>query len=648
MKARLLLALACLTSGLLLRAADGIRDLETLRTFPEIKNKADWEKRAEKIREHVLVSCGLWPLPEKTPLNAKIFGRIERDGYSVEKVYFETYPGFFLAGNLYRPVGKGTGPFPGILNPHGHWNNGRFADTESGSLPARCIQFARLGMIAFSYDMVGYNDTMQLGHRSFATNPTNLLWSISMMGVQTWNSLRAVDFLESLPDIDKQRLACTGESGGGTQTFMLGAIDSRLAAQAPVVMVSHSMQGGCLCENAPGLRVDYSNMEIAAVPAPRPQILVGATGDWTRATMTVEGPALQNIYDLFGASDHLRYVIFNYNHNYNKTSREAVYAWFGKWLLPAADSDQFKEQTYVKEADADLRVFPDGKMPAGAVSEAEFQGALVKRARDEIERARPQDKTSLAAWKTRWLPEWEHALQLQEVRARSIISEETKDAETFARLERQPGALELNLNILEPKNGKVRAVAIIATVGAEDPEGARKLAENLRDEGIIAIRLSHEAVPDARDQFTNFFSTYNRTVLQDRVAELKVAAGFAREKFKGKNVYLIGRGTAGLAALAAAPLVSGVASDCNALDDSLDENLLDLNTFFPGARRVGSFQGMAALAAPNPLLIHDTAGKLNVGWLPGLYVEAKANYRHLEERASDQLITEWLLTSLKR
>ncbi len=115
-----------------------------------------------------------------------------------------------------------------------------------------------------------------LRHRRFATNQVNLLWNISLMGLQTWNSIRALDFLESLPDVDRKRLACTGASGGGTQTFMLGAVEDRLAAQAPVVMVSHTMQGGCLCENAPGLRVEYSNMEIAAAAAPRPQILVAS------------------------------------------------------------------------------------------------------------------------------------------------------------------------------------------------------------------------------------------------------------------------------------------------------------------------------------------------------------------------------------
>ena len=294
-----------------------VQTLNTPRTFPEIQSKAEWQQRAQAIREQVLVSCGLWPLPEKTPLHAKVFGRVERDGYSVEKVYFQSYPGFYVGGNLYRPLGQGKGPFPGVLNPHGHWNAGRLADEKSGSIPARCINFARQGMVAFSWDMVGYNDTQfahadgapgYKTHRHFANDLTNQLWGISQMGLQTWNSIRALDFLESLPDVDAKRMACTGESGGGTQTFMLGAIEDRLAVQAPIVMVSHSMQGGCSCENVAGLRVNYSNMEIAAAAVPRPQIIVGATGDWTRTTMELEGPALAKIYSLYGEADQLRYV----------------------------------------------------------------------------------------------------------------------------------------------------------------------------------------------------------------------------------------------------------------------------------------------------------------------------------------------------
>ncbi len=261
-------------------AASGIVTLDTPRSFPTINSTTEWQKRARQIQQQVLISAGLWPMPQKQPLEPHIYGRIERDGYSVEKVYFQTYPGFYLAGNLYRPIGSGKGPFPAILNPHGHWADGRLADNKDGSIAARCISFARQGWIAFSYDMVGFNDTyfpdqpvvgpdkFYIRHRDFATNDVNQLWNINLLGLQTWNSIRALDFIESLPEVDRHRLACTGESGGGTQTYLLGAIDDRLAAQVPVVMVSHTMQGGCGCENAPGLRVQYSNMEIAAAAVP--------------------------------------------------------------------------------------------------------------------------------------------------------------------------------------------------------------------------------------------------------------------------------------------------------------------------------------------------------------------------------------------
>jgi hypothetical protein len=192
------------------------KDLNSLRSFPAITSRDQWEQRAREIREQILVSCGLWPMPEKTLLKAEILGRIERDSYTVEKVFFQSYPGFYVAGNLYRPLGKGAGPFPGVLNPHGHWKNGRMADEASGSIAARCIHFARQGMVAFSYDMVGYNDTIQVNHK-FASNPTNQLWNISLMGLQTWNSVRALDFLESLANqAAARKLSCSVRSTSGS------------------------------------------------------------------------------------------------------------------------------------------------------------------------------------------------------------------------------------------------------------------------------------------------------------------------------------------------------------------------------------------------------------------------------------------------
>src|SRR5260370_26863360 len=151
----LLLSVVCTVSAD--QGGGAVKDLNTPREFPAISSRGEWKLRAREIREQILVSCGLWPMPHKAALQTRIFDRVARNGYSVEKVYFQTLPGFYLGGNLYRPLGRGKGPFPGILNPHGHWKEGRLADSQDGSIPARCISFARQGRVAFSYYMVWYN-----------------------------------------------------------------------------------------------------------------------------------------------------------------------------------------------------------------------------------------------------------------------------------------------------------------------------------------------------------------------------------------------------------------------------------------------------------------------------------------------------------
>jgi dienelactone hydrolase len=649
-RSRILAALVC--SVIAASGAGKIKDLNTPRTFPQIQSKSAWQSRAAEIRENVLVSCGLWPMPEKTSLNAHVFGRVERDGYSIEKVYFETYPGFILAGNLYRPLGKGKGPFPAVLNPHGHWEDGRMADTSTGSIPARCISFARMGMVAFSYDMVGYNDSREFcNHRAFALDPTNQLWNISLMGLQTWNSIRALDFLESLKDVDRNRLSCTGESGGGTQTYMLGAVDDRLALQAPIVMVSHSMQGGCLCENAPGLRVDYSNMEIAAVPAPRPQMLVGATGDWTKMTMQIEGPALESIYRLFHARDNLRYVVFNFNHNYNQTSREAVYAWFDRWLLGAKDAPSRSEPPYKKEPTEELLVFPDGKLPEGALRAPELIKELVRMDREQLKALQPRDRKTLAGWKRTMMPLWRHSLQLHP--HPEVAASGDSQGEQIS-ISKADGS-KIPARILGGKDAKIVAVLISpeGINGACDSSGKpRGLASKLVSKGVPVVafdafltgsRLDEESLK-ARDQFKDFFTTYNRTDAQERVSDIQAVCDYVRRRHKDSKLVLVGQGRAGVWAVLAAPLADAVVADCDEIDTESDQAILDRNLFFPGYHRVGGLQGIAALAAPHPLLLHDADEKMELNWLEPLYTSLRAD-SHLKlahTRLSDKAIVEWI------
>src|SRR5438067_1396640 len=234
-------------------ARNTVLDSRTHYKMPVFSSREAWLERAAFLRKQILASAGLLPMPEKRPLNAQVFDKLERDGYTVEKVLLETMPGFYLGGNLYRPRGR-QGPFPGVVSPHGHWAYGRLENTAIVSVPGRAINLAKQGFVVFTYDMVGQNDTDQIPHHW--SEARHDLWNIGPMGIQLWDSIRAVDFVSSLPDVDPNRIAATGASGGGTQTFFLMAVDERIKVAAPVNMISARMQGG-VCENAANLRAGW-------------------------------------------------------------------------------------------------------------------------------------------------------------------------------------------------------------------------------------------------------------------------------------------------------------------------------------------------------------------------------------------------------
>ncbi len=276
-----------------------LKDLNGYFPFNPPSSLSDWEARKEYVRRQILVAAGLWPMPTKMPLNPVIHGKIDREEYTVEKVYFESLPGFYVTGNLYRPKNL-KGKAPGVMCAHGHRQDARlhlateesvrreiaagaerFESSGRGTYQALCVQLARMGCVVWQWDMLSDSDSIQLPREvvhTFAKQrpEMNTLenWGLyspqaeahaqNIMGLQTWNSVRGLDFLLSLPEVDPQRTAITGASGGGTQTMLAAAIDDRIQLSFPVVMVSTAMQGGCTCENASLLRVNTGNVEFAA------------------------------------------------------------------------------------------------------------------------------------------------------------------------------------------------------------------------------------------------------------------------------------------------------------------------------------------------------------------------------------------------
>jgi len=172
---------------------------------------------------------------------------------------------------------------------------------------------ARLGFVVLSYDMVGYNDSCQVEHRwppQVLRRP--LLYGIGPFGLQLWNSIRAVDFVSSLPDVDPERIGCTGASGGATQTYYLALVDDRIRVAVPVCMMSAHYQGGCACEEAPLLHLgDLTTVDVVAALAPRPVLLPSVTQDWTNQNPEYEFPAVRAIYVLYGAEDRVANVHFD-------------------------------------------------------------------------------------------------------------------------------------------------------------------------------------------------------------------------------------------------------------------------------------------------------------------------------------------------
>ncbi len=370
----LLAAFGCLYCGRLSaqaapEPAEDARNTDIINTnshlpLPVFGSLTAWEARKEFLRKQILVATGLSPMPEKTPLHAQVFGKLEGRGYTIEKVLIETLPGFYLGGNLYRPVDRSV-KHPAVLNPHGHWQYGRLENEPVDSGPAFGISLARQGYVVFAYDMVGYTDTIQVPHRFGGA--AQRLWSLGPMGLQLWDSIRGLDFLSSLDDVDAKRIGMAGASGGATQTMLLTAVDDRVQFASPVNMISSFMQGGDLCENAPGLRINTSNVEIAAMFAPKPMLVVSDTTDWTRNVPREEYPAIKRIYDLYGKGDQVSVVQIEAVHNFNQQSREAVYKFFAQVNPGVSDPKELTEHNITVPMLQEMMALSDRALPAGAV-----------------------------------------------------------------------------------------------------------------------------------------------------------------------------------------------------------------------------------------------------------------------------------------
>ncbi|MEX0936770.1 MAG: alpha/beta hydrolase family protein [Pirellulales bacterium] len=640
-----------------------LKDLDGYFPFQPPKSLTEWEQRAKELRRQLHVSQGLWPMPTKTPAKAVVHGLVDRGDYTVEKVYLESFPGHYVTGNLYRPKGK-TGRLPAVLCPHGHWSNGRFHDHGEGEvrrqivqgaerfersgrhpLQARCVQLARMGCVVFHYDMLGYADSTQLSfelaHRfaeqrpEFSSpdawgfySPQAELHMQSIMGVQTYNSIRALDWLSQRDDVDPDRIGVTGASGGGTQSFILCALDDRPAVAFPAVMVSTAMQGGCTCENASLLRVGTGNIEIAALIAPRPLGMTGAD-DWTVEIATKGLPELKSLYGLYDAQNRVMAApLIHFGHNYNYVSRAVMYAFMNEHLA-LGHREPIVEEDFEPLSQEEMSVWNDDhpRPEGGAPHERSLIRWMTEDARQQLDAVQPKadDPASLERYREvvggafdailgRSLPD------PSKLTREKITKQDKGEYWLFADLIRYPEHGEtLPVVFLHPKqwNGEVtvwidgRGKAALFDAEGDPKPHIRKLLDSGVSVASTDLLFQGEFNADGKPptvaptvsnprEFAGYTLGYNRSLFAQRVHDILTLLAYIHgDEQQAEKIHLVGVAGAGPWAAAAAAqsqsAIESLAIDTQGFRFAALTSYRDAN-FLPGAVRYDDLPALLALA----------------------------------------------------
>ena len=539
-------------------AGQGVyRTLDDRFSPPRYSSLETWKGRAAELRTQILATAGLVPMPDKTPLRPEVFGEVKRADYIVSKVYFESLPGFFVTGNLYRPASDG--PLPAILSPHGHWTYGRLENTSTNSGPGRAIGLARLGFVVFTYDMVGYLDSQQLPH-TFGGRREEL-WGLSLAGLQLWNSIRAIDFLESLPYVKRDAIAATGESGGGTQTFLLAAVDvaSRrgarehdLPAHAGRLPVRESARASPRHEQRRDCRDDR------AAPA------ADDLGDRRLDEGDDRGGVSRRSARSISCSAPRRRCTrseLTRSTTTTRPSREAMYAWMARWLKNAPPAERIAERAFTLEPLQDLLVFYQRPRPPNAVTQAQLTEQWIESAKKQLVSSHPGD------------------------RMRALRSALGYPPIVPARI--------------DPPKPPKRPVTVL--LDAPDPALERELSRR----GFRAVHIRFTTFDEAAASKIRHFETYNRTPASQRVADIVSALGAS------PGAAIVARGDNALAAIFARRIAHASAAvlDVDGVDPASDEDYLK-RLFIPGLRRAGGFE--TAGTEQRRSLLHNTRGRFKV------------------------------------
>lgn len=352
----------------LITPEQGAASLEYLKTL--YSDKEAWESRKQELKQCMRGALGIDDLPKAEIPKVILTNKRSYDGYSVENIALETVPGLYATGSIYRST-KAKGNLAVIISPNGHFGDGRYRENEQ----LRCAALAKMGAIVVSYDLFGWGESaLQVDSKSHRKSIAHT--------IQSNNAISLLDYLLKDKKADPDRVGITGGSGGGSQTMLVSAIDDRIDVSVPVVMTSSFHSGGCPCES--GMPVHLcgertNNAEIAAMMAPKPQLIISNGKDWTFQVPVVEFPFIQRTYGFYNAKDQVANAHFpEEGHDYGLSKRTAMYRFMAKQLSLNLKAILDKEGN-IDESGITIEEYPEmyafgtngEKLPAEAIKNLE-------------------------------------------------------------------------------------------------------------------------------------------------------------------------------------------------------------------------------------------------------------------------------------
>jgi dienelactone hydrolase len=600
-----------------------------------------WQTRRTGLREAMYDAMG--PVPDRpVALEPRVFGTLQRPGYRIEKLIFQSRPNIWVTASLYLPDPAGS-PRPAVLAVHGHWAGAR----RDPVVQARCLGLVQLGFVVLAVDAFGAGEryTRPAPGTYHGALYGSTLWPAgqTLLGMQVYDNRRAVDYLCSRPEVDPRRLGITGASGGGNQSMYAGALDERFGAVVPVCSVgtyrSYLRTACCVCEVLPGALRFTEEGDVLGLVAPRALMVINAERDGIQFSVEQSRISLERaraIYELYRVPEKVRHATFDSAHAYNQPMREAMYGWMTRWLKNEGTGEPIAEPRHEIDRPEDLACYEGAQRPARSLLLPEFAGSFGRSWVALADRTRPSHPEE---WESTALDR-RHQLQrvLGDFPPRRADAR-PGDATTDGTLRMLPVVIQPEPDMPLPSLWRQRTdrpagshpACVLLHLDGKQQALAHPLAAALLERGwsVLAADLratgetkpAGDAVVGAPDHNSTEHGLWvGRPLLGQWTFDVGCLLDWAASQpnVDRRRLSVVGIGPAGLVAICAAALYEDRIASAGAIGTWASYVTTEpyppgtpMGVLAPGILRAGDVPHLAALAAPRRLLIAEARTSQN-------------------------------------